>query len=106
MLHIIKSSSCSLATRQTPAMQWAERVCCYVQVVKAALPPGISMASAHSVLYIGKAVRVLQQPAGTARAAPGEPDGVSAHKGFAHSQMGNITSNLRCQLACKPWAAR
>ena len=58
----------------TQATAWwqAKRACC-VQVVKAALPPSISMASAHSVLYIGKAVRVLQQPTGAAAGVSGEP---------------------------------
>lgn len=37
------------------------------QVVEAALPPGISMATAQSVLFIGKAVRVLQRPCLTGR---------------------------------------
>ncbi len=31
-------------------------------MVEAALPPGVSMGTAQSVLFIGKAVRVLQRP--------------------------------------------
>ena len=40
---------------------------CVLQVSVAALPPQVSVLIAESILFIGKAVRVLQQPPGAAR---------------------------------------
>lgn len=43
-----------------------------LQVAVAAVPPGISLATAEAVLFIGKAVRILRQPPG-ARCADPQP---------------------------------
>lgn len=42
-----------------------------MQVDIAAVPPGISLATAEAVLFIGKAARVLRQPPGSPATSPG-----------------------------------
>ena len=56
----------SLASHEMLA-QPESGVCCVMQVSVAALPPQVSVPIAESILFIGKAVRVLQQPPGAAR---------------------------------------
>ena len=40
---------------------------CLLQVSMQALPPGVSVSIAEAILFVGKAVRVLQRPTGPLR---------------------------------------
>lgn len=74
----------------------------HMQVDVAAVPPGISLATAEAVLFIGKAARVLRQPPGrpatnpghrpcqalTSRASPAPQPSGAAQAGAAHGRAG------------------
>lgn len=52
---------------------------CDCQVSLAALPPGVSLTTAESVLFVGKAVRVLLRPGGAPRLEAPPPRAPDLH---------------------------
>ena len=61
-----------------------------MQVDVAAVPPGISLATAEAVLFIGKAARVLRQPPGRPATNPGHRpyQALAGHAGPAPQPSG------------------
>ncbi len=91
-----------------------------VQVAAAAVPPGISMATAEAVLFVGKAVRALRQPAARGPSArplqpctelplAGGAAGTACERGggpgVGPAGMGELWNGQAAEAAQQGWAA-
>lgn len=87
-----QNSHQGFSTRAAPhQIDW-----CAMQVARDALPPYISKVTAESILFIGKAMRVLKQSAGSKR---------PAGAGTFHAFTADSHTRPRTSRTC-PWAAQ